>query len=61
MRLSWVTLKHNPFTIFGMARNMQNSGTTIIAAENTGRNSIGIEKDAEIFATMQRRLEARLL
>jgi hypothetical protein len=32
------------------------SGTTIVAAENTGRNSIGIEKDAAIFETAKRRI-----
>ena len=32
------------------------SGTTIIAAELTGRNSIGIEKDPDIFKTAQDRI-----
>jgi len=32
------------------------SGTTIIAAENTGRNSIGIEKDEQIFLSAQKRI-----
>ena len=33
------------------------SGTTIIAAKNTGRNAIGIEKDAAIYETAVSRLE----
>jgi len=32
------------------------SGTTIVAAELTGRNSIGIEKDPDIFKTAQDRI-----
>ena len=32
------------------------SGTTIEAAERTGRNSIGIEKDPDIFKTAQDRI-----
>ena len=34
------------------------SGTTIIAAMNTNRHSIGIEKDAAIFQTAKNRIEA---
>jgi len=34
------------------------SGTTIIAAMNTNRSSIGIEKDAAIFQTAKNRIEA---
>ena len=34
------------------------SGTTIEAAERTGRNSIGIEKDEGIFQSAKKRLEA---
>ena len=33
------------------------SGTTIEAAERTGRNSIGIEKDRDIFETAKKRIE----
>jgi site-specific DNA-methyltransferase (adenine-specific) len=38
--------------------NTMGSGTTLIACLNTNRNGIGIEKDAEIFATAQRRVQA---
>lgn len=33
------------------------SGTTIVACEQTGRNGIGIEKDAHYFAIAQKRIE----
>jgi site-specific DNA-methyltransferase (adenine-specific) len=38
--------------------NTMGSGTTLIACLNTNRNGIGIEKDAEIFATAERRIAA---
>jgi site-specific DNA-methyltransferase (adenine-specific) len=38
--------------------NTCGSGTTLIAAMNTGRRAIGIEKDADIFATAEKRIEA---
>lgn len=37
------------------------SGTTIIAANQTNRNSIGIEKDPDIFKTAKERIESYLL
>jgi len=37
------------------------SGTTIIAAENTGRNSIGIERDRAIFESAVKRINAHTL
>ena len=36
--------------------NTMGSGTTGVACQNTGRNFIGIEKDAEYFSIAQRRL-----
>jgi site-specific DNA-methyltransferase (adenine-specific) len=36
------------------------SGSTIIAAAHCGRNAIGIEKDAAIFATAQKRIASDL-
>jgi DNA modification methylase len=36
------------------------SGTTGVACLNTGRAFIGIEKDAEIFATAEKRIAAEL-
>jgi site-specific DNA-methyltransferase (adenine-specific) len=38
--------------------NTMGSGTTLVACLNTNRNGIGIEKDAEIFATAGRRIAA---
>lgn len=37
------------------------SGTTIVAAERTGRNSIGIEKDKDIFQSATRRIESYIV
>jgi DNA modification methylase len=36
--------------------NTMGSGTTGVACLNTGRRFIGMEKDAEIFATAQSRI-----
>lgn len=39
--------------------NTMGSGTTGVAALNTGRKFVGIEKDPEIFATAEKRINAR--
>jgi site-specific DNA-methyltransferase (adenine-specific) len=36
------------------------SGTTLVACLNTNRHGIGIEKDPEIFATAEKRIQAEL-
>jgi site-specific DNA-methyltransferase (adenine-specific) len=40
--------------------NTMGSGTTGIACVNTGRNFIGMEKNAEIYATAQTRIESAI-
>jgi site-specific DNA-methyltransferase (adenine-specific) len=40
--------------------NTVGSGTTVVAALNTDRQSIGVEKDPEIYATARTRIEAAI-